>query len=507
MLLEVTGSGRGLLRSLMSLSTYILNPTPPVIAIGGPTGTGKSKLAVSLASIFRGEVVNADAVQLYEGLTIATNKVSESEAAGVPHHLIGCFPPAFAYCADVHKYRAVCLPTIDKIRCENQRIPFLVGGTHYYLEAILWSDFLASTDKPDSDDLDSIQIPTDLSECYTQLQALNSEVASKLHPKDGRKVRRALREALLHQSDSVNDFLSQPLEQNPHDHPPNRSYQPRYPNQSLFLWLDCDSTVLNERLDARVDQMICSGLVAEFDRFLTDYFREVDLRDEEAQSLVDRSHKLHRLFKEIYSSTQDPFARRGILQSIGFKEFADYLALSPNSGDRDTTRGQKLLAEAIEQVKLATRQYARRQVKWIVNRFLKRPQFGSIPVYRLDTTPTLYSTSPDSIDSWDRHVLAPACRILYEHMVKVGNWTDQFVSDLERFRTLLGYCPSSDCPKQCDFKPLLKEELASPLVCAACDNRVFVRLADFEAHRRSRSHQKRVSKLRRREQMQSVECS
>ncbi|GAA32118.2 ubiquitin carboxyl-terminal hydrolase 8, partial [Clonorchis sinensis] len=268
----------------MNLSTYIPNITPHVIAIGGPTGTGKSTLAIGLASIFRGEVVNADAVQLYEGLTIATNKVSESEAAGVPHHLIGCFPPAFAYCADVHKYRAVCLPTIDKIRYENQRIPFLVGGTHYYLEAILWSDFLTSTDKLDSDDLDSIQIPTDLSECYTQLQALNSAIASKLHPKDGRKVRRALREALLHQSDSVNDFRGQPLEQNHPDYPPNRSYQPRYPNQSLFLWLDCDPRVLNERLDARVDQMVRSGLVAELDRFLTDYFREVDLRDKEAQS-------------------------------------------------------------------------------------------------------------------------------------------------------------------------------------------------------------------------------
>ncbi|KAG5446902.1 hypothetical protein CSKR_114071 [Clonorchis sinensis] len=144
-------------------------------------------------------------------------------------------------------------------------------------------------------------------------------------------------------------------------------------------------------------------------------------------------------------------------------------------------------------------------VKWIVNRFLKRPQFGSIPVYRLDCTPTLHSTSPDSVAPWDRHILAPACRILYEHMVKFGNWTDQFVSDSERFRTLLDYCPSSDCPKPCDFKPVLpQEELASPLVCTACDNRMFVRLADFEAHRRSRSHQKRISKLRRREQEQSV---
>ncbi|VDP62326.1 unnamed protein product [Schistosoma curassoni] len=116
----------------------------PVIAICGATGTGKSKLAVSLANVFGGEVVNFDALQLYSGIDIATNKISHVECLGVPHHLIGIYPPEFGHRYDVHSYRDICLPLIENIRNIRKKLPILVGGTHYYLEAILWQDFLAS---------------------------------------------------------------------------------------------------------------------------------------------------------------------------------------------------------------------------------------------------------------------------------------------------------------------------------------------------------------------------
>ncbi|KER26991.1 hypothetical protein T265_05896 [Opisthorchis viverrini] len=503
MVLELTGSGRGLLRSLMNLSTCILNPTPPVIAIGGPTGTGKSKLAISLASIFRGEVVNADAVQLYEGLTIATNKVSESEAAGVPHHLIGCFPPAFAYCADVHKYKAVCLPTIDKIRLENQRIPFLVGGTHYYMEAILWSDFLTSTDKPDSDDLDSCNTLADMSpEAST-----TAEIPSGHSNLDGgraswlRWLEREFTDRKIRGSNPTS-ASGLPLSRlgQPGGIPalvlPSGSMAARHQkNMSRwFKWLEREST----NWKVRVSGPTCASRLP-----LSRLGQPASI-----PALVLPSGGMAARHRK-------GCTRAGILPGcpnldresgqaeVGFepRTFRSVVRTRPLPHlDFPCLSFDNLAVSQPSCLLLVARQLGTERVKWIVNRFLKRPQFGSIPVYRLDTTPTLHSTSPDS---WDHHILAPACRIFYEHMVKVGNWTDQFVSDFERFRTLLGYCPSSDCPKQCDFKPLLKEELASPLICTACDNRVFVRLADFEAHRRSRSHQKRVSKLRRREQMQS----
>ncbi|KAH8850098.1 tRNA dimethylallyltransferase 2 [Schistosoma japonicum] len=116
----------------------------PVISICGATGTGKSELATNLASVFNGEVINFDALQLYNGLNIATNKIPPDKCLGVPHHLIGIYPPEYGDKYDVHSYRNICLPLIDNLRNTKKKLPILVGGTHYYLEAILWQDFLAS---------------------------------------------------------------------------------------------------------------------------------------------------------------------------------------------------------------------------------------------------------------------------------------------------------------------------------------------------------------------------
>ncbi|KAA0200381.1 tRNA dimethylallyltransferase [Fasciolopsis buskii] len=119
----------------------------PVIAICGATGTGKSRLAIDIARLFNGEVINVDSMQLYEGLDIATNKITLDQAAGVPHHLLGTLPADLVGRIDVRDYRNQCLNLIDKIRLENNHIPILAGGTHYYLESVLWSDFLSKSPK------------------------------------------------------------------------------------------------------------------------------------------------------------------------------------------------------------------------------------------------------------------------------------------------------------------------------------------------------------------------
>ncbi|CAH8294665.1 unnamed protein product, partial [Schistosoma turkestanicum] len=342
----------------------------PVIAICGATGTGKSKLAICLANVFGGEVINFDALQLYSGIDIATNKISRDECLGIPHHLIGIYPPECGHKYDVHSYRDICLPLIDNIRNIKKKLPILVGGTHYYLEAILWQDFLASkhTNLDATDELDSAISFVDSSECYDLLRTLKPNVAAQLHPNNVRKVKRALLDALKTsiqtetQNESNENIENTDLEKQVL----NRSIKPRYPGDSLILWLDCASDVLNTQLNKRVDKMLDSGLVDELDTFLNKVnvsppvFNEMETFDANENVKQTRVEKLKNLFSVELETVSDPMTRRGLLQSIGFKEFSDYLALLPE--ERDTVEASILLKRAVNNVKTATRQYARRQV-------------------------------------------------------------------------------------------------------------------------------------------------
>lgn len=475
-------------------------PPPPIVAICGSTGTGKSKLAVELGSVMRGEIVNADAIQLYTGLPIATNKITATETAGVPHHLLGVLDAGRTNPFDVHKFRSACLPVLERI-LDARHLPILVGGTHYYIEAVLWSDFSAPVVAHHSDGLESLLLPQDNSECYTKLQRLCPTLAARLDPRNSRKVRAALHRLLVSCDTPFTDAHSEV----PTNCPPNRSYVPRYPGQTIIIWLYCDQPVLNSRLDARVDDMLQQGLIQELDDFLESLCGDSNFSDPDFTS--NRSGIISDLFTETEASTSNPFNRRGILQSIGFKEFADYLSMPPNSSERNSPFGEKILREAVARTKIATRQYARRQTKWIINRFLRRPYFGSLPVYRLDVTEALHTSSTST---WTRDVLAPACRIVHDYMLHTGSWTDDLRTDPSRLHTLLNLCPACSCPTPCAVEPpseVLDDTEKSDnttYVCSTCDNRVFYRLVDFEAHNQSRGHQKRLTRLRKLSLLQSV---
>nr|CAH8825911.1 unnamed protein product [Trichobilharzia regenti] len=336
----------------------------PVIAVCGATGTGKSKLAISLANVFNGEVINFDALQLYRGLTIATNKVSPAECLGIPHHLIDIFHPENGQKYDVHAYRDICLPVIENVRNAKKKLAILAGGTHYYLEAVLWKDFLASKYTV-SDTRDKIKREIsfdDPKQCYDLLYKLRPNLAAHLHPNNVRKVKRAL-------LDVLSESEGESTDENTKKDVPNRSVIPRYPGQSLILWLDCASDVLNTHLNKRVDMMLESGLISELDSFLkeaklasmssTSKCIEAEITDNCDDNKQIRVEKLRNMFSEDLETVSDPSVRRGVLQSIGFKEFSDYLALLPN--ERDSPEAKVLLNQAAENVKSSTRQYARRQ--------------------------------------------------------------------------------------------------------------------------------------------------
>ncbi|PHH84474.1 hypothetical protein CDD83_1891 [Cordyceps sp. RAO-2017] len=115
-------------------------PAEPLVVVLGATGTGKSELAVELATRFRGEIINADAMQLYEGLPILTNKMPVAERRGVPHHLLGHISAGDAPW-DVDAFKRAATALMADIR-RRGRLPILVGGTHYYVDPLLFPDVI-----------------------------------------------------------------------------------------------------------------------------------------------------------------------------------------------------------------------------------------------------------------------------------------------------------------------------------------------------------------------------
>ncbi|KAL0460086.1 UNVERIFIED_CONTAM: tRNA dimethylallyltransferase 2 [Sesamum latifolium] len=110
------------------------NSKPKIVVIMGATGSGKSKLAIDLASHFPIEIINADSMQVYRGLDVLTNKVPDHEQKGVPHHLLGTVSPNVEFTAK--DFRDAAIPLIDEIWSRNC-LPVIVGGTNYYIQALV----------------------------------------------------------------------------------------------------------------------------------------------------------------------------------------------------------------------------------------------------------------------------------------------------------------------------------------------------------------------------------
>ena len=116
---------------------------PRVVAVGGPTATGKTALSVALAKEFGGEIINADSMQIYKNLDVGTAKPSEEERQGIPHHLLDFLTPETPY--SVADFTAAAAPLITRLNAQN-RLPLVVGGTGLYLDALVrGQDFAAGS--------------------------------------------------------------------------------------------------------------------------------------------------------------------------------------------------------------------------------------------------------------------------------------------------------------------------------------------------------------------------
>ncbi|XP_059344628.1 tRNA dimethylallyltransferase isoform X1 [Ammospiza nelsoni] len=407
-------------------------PPRPLVVILGATGTGKSALALQLGLRLGGEIVSADSMQVYKGLDIITNKVSPQEQRLCRHHMISFVDPLVSNYTVVD-FRDKAVPLISYIFARD-KIPIVVGGTNYYIESLLWKVLINTKEKPSSaprleSDRKVELEQLDSAELHRRLSQVDPEMAAKLHPHDKRKVARSLQvfeetgiphSEILHQQQQEEGGgpLGGPL---------------KYPH-SCILWLHADQAALDARLEKRVDDMLAAGLLEE----LRDFHRRYN-QQKVAENRQDYQH--------------------GIFQSIGFKEFHEFL-LSEGSCSPETSA--LLLEKGIQALKQVTKRYARRQNKWVRNRFLKRPGPNVPPVYGLEVS---------DVQRWEEDVLKPALEIV-----------ESFIQGREP--------PAEPLRMEQD-----EENKRSHRVCELCA-RLIIGDREWAAHTRSKSHLHHLKKRR-----------
>jgi tRNA dimethylallyltransferase len=218
----------------------------PLVAVAGPTGSGKSELALRIAAEFGGEIVNCDSLQVFRYFDIGTAKLPPAERRGIPHHLIGIVDPDALFTAG--EFARVARETIAEITA-RARLPIVVGGTGFYLRALLDGLFPG----PGRDD--SLRQRLAARECrrtgslHRLLTRFDPETAGRIHPRDVPKVTRALEVCLLTRRPASEMF--------------RRGREALSGYRTLKLGLLPDRDRLYGRLDARCEQMFAAGLVEE----------------------------------------------------------------------------------------------------------------------------------------------------------------------------------------------------------------------------------------------------
>jgi tRNA dimethylallyltransferase len=227
---------------------------PPVVAVVGPTATGKTALAVALAHRLGGEVVNADSMQLYRGMDIGTAKPGLAERDGVPHHLLDLWHVREA--ASVAEYRDRARAEIDRLRAAGV-VPLLVGGSGLYLRAVLDELEFPGTDAAVRARLEEELADVGAAALHERLAALDPAAAAAVLPSNGRRIVRALEVIEL----TGGPFRAQLPEPSPH-----------YP--AVVIGLDRDPAELDARVATRVERMWAAGFVDEVAALAADGLRE-----------------------------------------------------------------------------------------------------------------------------------------------------------------------------------------------------------------------------------------
>lgn len=273
-----------------------------LIIIGGPTASGKSSLAVELARLFDGEVVNADSMQVYRYMDVGTAKPTIEERKGITHHLLDVVDPDQDFNAAI--YRTMAVPLLNEIE-SRKKLCFVVGGTGLYIKSLLGG--LIDCPPPSSALRDRMQEECDKlgSEAlHKRLKLLDPESALKIHPHDEFRIIRALE--IMHLT---------------HEMPSSLMHKHEFRGgafRELKICLQIDRKHLYHRINERCSLMMENGLVAETEALL----------------------------KNGYTPDLKP------LKSIGYRHVIRYL------------QGDWVLEEAVKKLQADTRRYAKRQLTW-----------------------------------------------------------------------------------------------------------------------------------------------
>lgn len=275
----------------------------PLIAIVGPTASGKTALGIEVALRLNGEVINCDSVQVYQGIKIATAKVTPEEQRGVPHHLIDFVSPHINYTAGDWAREATAV--IEDIQ-RRGRMPILVGGTGLYLRAIR-NPFFASpqTNEALRRKLNQLRERRGVDHLHRLLRRLDPESALELYPRDWPRVQRAIEVRL-----QTGRAMSQQKTIRPEPHESARKLN--------LIVLNPPRDALYRRINERTERHFASGLVKEVEELL-------------AQGVPPAANALG---------------------AHGYRRVVEYL------------QGKRSLESAVEQTKLDVRHYAKRQLTW-----------------------------------------------------------------------------------------------------------------------------------------------
>jgi tRNA dimethylallyltransferase len=272
------------------------------IAIVGPTGTGKSALALDVAERVGGEIVNADAMQLYRGMDIGTAKLSVAERRDIPHHQLDLLD--VTQTATVARYQQAAAADVEAIAARGA-VPVLVGGSMLYVQSLLDEWAFPATDPAVRARWEDRLAEVGVSVLHAELARVDAAAAASILPTDGRRIVRALEVVEL----------------------TGRSFAASAPTIGAPRWntvivgLDWDTALLDDRLALRTDTMFADGLVGE------------------VTALLDRG------------------LRDGVTASraLGYAQVLEAL---------DAGGGDAALAEARERTFIGTRRYVRRQRSW-----------------------------------------------------------------------------------------------------------------------------------------------
>ncbi len=221
-----------------------------LVAIVGPTGSGKSQLAIRLAQAFNGEIINADSRQIYRHMDIGTAKPTPQERALVPHHLFDIINPDEGF--SLVQYQELAYQAIKDIQ-QHGKLPLLVGGTGQYVWAVLegWEVPHVAPDPELRQRLEEKATAYGGDELYQELVRIDPMAADMIDPRNIRRVVRAL---------EVYERTRLPFSQQRHKKTP--------PFKTLVIGLTADRAELYSRVDQRVDTMVAQGFVAEVEKLL-----------------------------------------------------------------------------------------------------------------------------------------------------------------------------------------------------------------------------------------------